>query len=303
MTDIFKKLFGKKEPSQTIMVGGDIQTTPLTDDQLKSVTYEPAPFRPQQYLIGCGQSNGLQRDHNEDTIYSLSSVIADGENDFPFGICIVADGMGGHLNGEKASRAACRSAAKYLVDHFYSNLIDPVPGPMEESLQEIMEQAVREAQKCVLRNAPGGGTTITCSLMIGNQVTIGHVGDSRAYFIYPDGRIQRITKDHSLVQRMIELDEISEEEALVNPNRNVLLKALGQSDPIRPDIQTHQIPRVGYMMLCSDGLWGVVPDTEIYRMITGSSDPTSACNKLINAANDAGGPDNISVILVQFLGQ
>lgn len=282
---------------------GNIQTTPLSDDQLKTVTYEPVPLKPQQYLIGCGQSDGLQRDHNEDTLYTLSTVVADGNNDLPFGICIIADGMGGHLNGEKASRAACRATAKYLINHFYSALIDPNPAPMDESLQEILEQAIHDAQKNVLRNAPGGGTTLTCSLLLGDQVTIGHIGDSRAYFIYPDGRIQRITKDHSLVQRMVELDEISEEEALVHPNRNVLLKALGQSDPIRPDIQTHQIPRVGYLMLCSDGLWGVVPDTEIYRIVTGSTDPTSACNKLVNAANDAGGPDNISVILVQFLGQ
>lgn len=303
MENLIKKWFGKKSDKEPIMIDTNIQTTPLTDDQLKAVSFEPLPLKPQQYLIGCGQSNGLQRDHNEDTLFAMSAVVADGDNDLPFGICIVADGMGGHLNGEMASRAATRITARYLINHFYTALIDPNPEPMDESLQEMLDQAIHEAQKGVLKNAPGGGTTLTCALLLGEQVTIGHVGDSRAYFIYPDGRIQRITKDHSLVQRMVEMEEITEEEALVHPNRNVLLRALGQSEPIRPDIQTHQIPRVGYLMICCDGLWGVVPDSEIYRIITGSTDPTIACNKLVEAANAAGGPDNISVILVQFMGQ
>lgn len=303
MANILKKWFGKTEDSKAVMIDTNIQTTPLTDDQLKTVSYELVPLRPQQYLIGCGQSDGLQRDHNEDTLFSMSAVVADGVNDLPFGICIVADGMGGHQNGEMASRAAARITARYLISHFYTALIDPNPDPMDESLQELLEHAVHEAQKGVLRNAPGGGTTLTCALLLGDQVTIGHIGDSRAYFIYPDGRIQKITKDHSLVQRMVEMEEITEEEALVHPNRNVLLKALGQSDPIRPDIQTHQIPHVGYLMICSDGLWGVVPEAEIYRIVTSAPNPTTACNKLVDAANSAGGPDNISVILVQFMGQ
>jgi len=296
------KLF-KKPGISPSMPDTNVQTTPLTEEQLKVVTQEPIALHPQQYLAGCGQSNGMQRDHNEDTLFLMSTVIADGKADLPFGIFIVADGMGGHMHGEAASQAAARVVAKYLISKVYYKLIEPNPEPMDESLQETVESAIREAQKAVLRYAPGGGTTLTCALTLGDQVTVGHVGDSRAYFIYPDGRMQRITQDHSLVQRMVDLEEITEEEALAHPNRNVLLRALGQADPVRADIQTHQIPRVGHLMLCSDGLWGVVPEAEIHRIISNAPDPSIASHKLIEAANAAGGPDNISVVLVNFMGQ
>lgn len=302
MKSFIDSLF-KKHPVQSTVQEANVQTTPLTEDELGVISAEPLTLHPQQYLAGSGQSNGMQRDHNEDTLFSMSTIIADGKADLPFGIFIVADGMGGHIHGEAASQAAARVVAKVLIAKVYYKLIDPTPEPMEKSIQETIEMAFSESQRAVLRYAPGGGTTLTCALVLGDQVTIGHIGDSRAYFILPDGRTQRITQDHSLVQRMVDLNEITEEEALAHPNRNVLLRALGQADPVRADIQTHQIPHVGHLMLCSDGLWGVVPESEIQRIVSSSSDPIIACHNLVEAANAAGGPDNISVILVKFLGQ
>ena len=302
----FEKLFGiQKKEDELIPVPAKqmVQTTPLTEDQLKTVSHATIPLRPQQFLIGCGQSSGLQRDHNEDTIFAMSAILADGVNDVPFGLCIVADGMGGHKNGEIASGVAARTSAKLLITKIYTRLLEINPDPMEESLQETIEHAVSEVQKAVVRHAPGGGTTLTIALLLGEQVTIAHVGDSRAYFIYPDGRIQRLTKDHSLVQRMVDLEEITEAEAQNHPHRNVLLKAVGQTEPVHPDVQTHQIPKSGYLMLCSDGLWGVVSETEIYRLISAETDPALACKQMIDAANRYGGPDNISVVLVKFMGQ
>ncbi|KAF0112491.1 MAG: putative protein phosphatase [Chloroflexi bacterium] len=302
MINIIKRFFPKRQKEEQKRPTA-IQTTPLSEDQLSSVSHSTLVHKPAQFLIGSGQSVGIQRDHNEDTLFSLSSVIADGSNDLTFGICIIADGMGGHKNGEIASGVATRVVAKNLVSRVYSRLLNIHSDPMDESIQEAVENAINETQKAVVRYAPGGGTTFTCALIIGEQVTIGHVGDSRAYFIYPDGRIQRITKDHSLVQRMIDLEEITEEQAIDHPQRNVLLKAIGQVETIHPDIQTYQVPKGGHMMLCSDGLWGVLPDTEIYRIVTSSNDPVLACNKLVDAANAEGGPDNISVILVDYYGQ
>ncbi|MHC1741254.1 MAG: PP2C family serine/threonine-protein phosphatase [Anaerolineaceae bacterium] len=305
MFNFLKKVFPKKEtvpvdnnePASTM-----VQTTPLSEDQLKTVSHASVSLRPPQFLIGCGQSVGLQRDHNEDTIFFMSAILADGVNDVPFGLAVVADGMGGHLNGEIASSVAARTVAKILINKIYTHLLESNPDPMEESLQETIEHAVNEVQKNVIRFAPGGGTTLTIALVLGEQVTIAHVGDSRAYFIYPDGRIQRLTKDHSLVQRMIDLEEITEAEAKNHPHRNVLLKAIGQTEPVYPDVQTHQIPKCGHLMLCSDGLWGVVPETDIYRFISSESDPALACKLMVEAANKNGGPDNISVILVKFQG-
>jgi protein phosphatase len=303
--NFFKRVLKRKENDLSDLSRSNvtmIQTTPLSEDQLKAVSFATVTLRPPQFLMGCGQSAGLQRDHNEDTIFFMSSILADGVNDVPFGLCVVADGMGGHLNGEIASGVAVRTVTRILINKIYTHLLEINPDPMEESLQETIEHAVNEVQKSVVRYAPGGGTTLTIALLLGEQVTIAHVGDSRAYFIYPDGRIQRLTKDHSLVQRMVDLEEITEAEAKNHPHRNVLLKAIGQSEPVYPDVQTHQIPKSGYMMLCSDGLWGVVPENDLYRSISSQSDPALACKEMIEAANKNGGPDNISVILVKFQG-
>ncbi|MCX6054475.1 MAG: protein phosphatase 2C domain-containing protein [Chloroflexi bacterium] len=302
--EFLKNFFDKKRKTKEGLKASEtIQTTPLTEDQLNSVSRLTLAHKPAQFLIGSGQSVGMQREHNEDTLFSMSSVVADGVNDISFGMGIIADGMGGHKNGEIASGVATRVAAKRFITKVYSRLLSIHPEPLDESIQEAMQEAINETQKAVVRYAPGGGTTFTCALIIGEQVTIGHVGDSRAYFIYPDGRIQRVTKDHSLVQRMIDLEEINENQAQDHPQRNVLLKAIGQGESVHPDIQTFQIPKGGFLMMCSDGLWGVLRDAEIYKIISSSHDPVLACQKLVEEANKKGGPDNISVILIDFYGQ
>lgn len=295
MQRFINKLFPKKIVKTTFEA--PIHTTPLSDDQLESVSKASVDLKPPQFIIGSGQSVGMQRDHNEDTLFTLSSVLGEGVNDLPFGICIIADGMGGHKNGEIASGVAVRVVAKYLLNRIYIRFLELHREAMDESIQETLQNAVAESQRSVLRFAPGGGTTFTCALMLGEQITVAHIGDSRAYFIYSDGRIQKITKDHSLVQRMVEIGEITEVEALTHPQRNVLLRALGQNDPVKPDVQTFQFPKGGYLFLCTDGLWGQVSDDEIYRIVTTNSDVTIACHNLIELANKNGGPDNISVIL------
>ena len=231
----------------------------------------------------------------------MNAILADGGSDNPFGIFIIADGMGGHLNGELASGSATKTLGEYLLKHFYLPFLTGQPRTENESIHEIMESGVREAHRSVVVNAPGGGTTLTAALVIGDQVTISHVGDSRAYFVFPDGRIEVITQDHSLVRRLQDLGQIDEKEASIHPQRNVLYRALGQSEPFRPDINTHTLPEAGCLLLCSDGLWGTVPGDDIYTIIQSTPNLSVACHKLIEAANAAGGPDNISAILVQYL--
>jgi protein phosphatase len=300
MWSFLKKLFPEKSTKKVIET--PIHTTPLSEDQLEGVSKASVQIRPPQFIIGTGQSVGMQRDHNEDTLFTFSSVLGEGTNDLPFGLCIIADGMGGHKNGEIASGVATRVIAKYLINKVFLRFLELHHEPMEESIQETIQHAVSEAQRAVLRYAPGGGTTLTCALMLGEQITVAHVGDSRGYFIYADGRIQKITKDHSLVQRMIEIGEITEFEAQSHPQKNVLLRALGQNDPVRPDVQTFQFPKGGYLLLCTDGLWGLVSDNDIYRIVTSNSDETKACHELTELANSNGGPDNVSVILCSSRG-
>ncbi len=297
MLDFLKRFFGQKSVPEP----DNIKTAPLTEDLGMDVAKKPVVIRPAQLAVGCAQSIGRQRDHNEDTIFSLSSILADGATDLPLGIFVVADGMGGHQHGELASGAAARAFADYIIRRIITPFITGDTGGQTESLLEVMENGVKEAQAAVVRKAPGGGTTLTAALVLGEQVTMAHIGDSRAYFIYPDGRIQPVTQDHSLVRRLVELGQITDDEAKVHPNRNVLYRALGQSEPFKPDIHTHPLPQPGYMLLCSDGLWGVVPDLEIFRIVQNAKSLPLACHELVEAANAAAGPDNISVILVGYL--
>jgi serine/threonine protein phosphatase PrpC len=278
---------------------GDLKTIPVTDELPKSKVKTKERRKVNQYLFGSAQSVGRQREHNEDSLFAMSSIIREGLDEIPFGIFIVADGMGGHQYGEVASGAAIRALSSYLISHLYSPFLAGDVNSVEMSLQELMEQGFETAQAAVMQAAPGGGTTMTAALIVGDQITIGHVGDSRAYSAGPDGELKPITKDHSLVNRLLELKQITEKEASVHPQRNVLYRAIGQSEPYRPDIETITFPEVGSLMICSDGLWGVVGQNNLQKVLRKSGGLMETCQKMVDLANQAGGPDNITVIIVQ----
>jgi serine/threonine protein phosphatase PrpC len=296
---LFDRLRGKK--TKPLEAPIKVSTTPLVGEQFGMVPSISSSIEPQQLISGCGQSVGKQREHNEDCIFTFSVTTGGETNSAPLGLFIVADGMGGHQFGEVASATAVRTMAGYLLKRFHSYLVNPSEG-MEEPLQDLMRDAITEAQRAVTRVAPGSGTTLTAALVLGQQMTIGHVGDSRAYSLRQDGRVELLTRDHSLVKRLEELGQISSEEAAAHPNRNVLYRALGQGEELEPDIFTSPFPQPGYLLLCSDGLWSVIPDDTLGNLVTTAPDLQSACQKLVNAANDAGGPDNISAVLVQLIG-
>lgn len=277
------------------------ETRPLdTDEVSQKALAEGVPLRPLQWQVGVGLSTGLQRNHNEDAILAQTLTLAAGEHDVPFGLYVVADGMGGHQFGEVASATAVRVLARYIETHLLGPLMaDPAATP-GVPLLELMKQAVTEANQAVLQAAPGGGTTLTAALVVGKHITIAHVGDSRACYVYPEGRLQVLTRDHSLVKRLEELGQLTEEEAAVHPQRNVLYRALGQAEPLEPDVFQIPLPKAGHLVLCSDGLWGVVPPEEFLEIIQKAMTPQEACARLVHRANKHGGPDNISVIVLRF---
>jgi serine/threonine protein phosphatase PrpC len=279
----------------------DVKTAPLTEDQLKTVSMTANLPTSPQLITGCGQSAGLQRDINEDSLYSMSAIMSSESRNLIYGLFIIADGMGGHENGELASVVAVNAMSTYITNKLYLPIFGIKQDQPSDALHELMQNGISESQQAVVRHAPGGGTTLTSAFILGDQVTLAHVGDSRAYFIYPDGRMQTVTRDHSLVRRLQELGQISDKEAAEHPQRNVLYRALGQSEPFEPDINTYPFPNGGYLMLCSDGLWNVISESEIFPIIKSAPSLSVACQRLIDAANNAGGPDNISVILVQYL--
>jgi serine/threonine protein phosphatase PrpC len=299
MLDFLRRLFrggrGRRDQGAT--------TQPLSDQQVQSIMLgETMPFEMQQLVAASGQSVGKQREHNEDSLLALTLTLAGKAPNVPFGLYVVADGMGGHQYGEVASNAAIRVIAGQVLRKFHSYLFALPTQQPDESLQEIIESAVKEAHRTVQKDAPGSGTTLTAALILGQQVTIGHVGDSRAYAIFPAGRVEQLTHDHSLVKRLEELGHLNKEEAANFPHRNVLIRALGQGDNLDVDVFTIPFPRNGTLMLCSDGLWGVIGENDITRAIADAPTLERACQNMVSTANMAGGPDNISVILVQMVG-
>ena len=299
MNNFFDKLFGKKKTKPALTE--NVVTAPLSDSQLQAIKVASSKAEPPQILVGSGQSVGKQRELNEDSLLAFTSTIAGNSGIAPFGLFIVADGMGGHQYGEVASNAAIRTIAGHILRKFHPYLFNLPPTPLDESLQEIMQSAIAEAQRVVLKEAPGSGTTVTAALIVGQQVTIAHVGDSRGYMIYQDGRMEAVTRDHSLVRRLEELGQITSAEAAVHPQRNVLYRALGQGEILEADITTSPFPQNGYLLLCSDGLWGVVPEEDLRQITLNAPTLHQACQNMVSAANSAGGPDNITAVLIQVL--
>jgi serine/threonine protein phosphatase PrpC len=300
MFNFLKRIMGR-EPKKARSAQSNAATAPLSDFQLSEIIGEEPKGKLSQFIAGGALDIGQRRENNEDALISISGTLGIEPQGQPFGFYAVADGMGGHRNGEVASETALRALGNYIVAKLYEPLFGPNPEPAKESLREIMEAGVNEAHVQVKRAAPGGGCTLTAALVLGSQLVIAHLGDSRAYAIHSDGRIRSLTRDHSLVKRLEELGQISSREAAIHPQKSVLYRALGQGKTVEVEIFTGKMPQHGSLLLCSDGLWGVVDDDDIQRIANSTSNPHLACQHLVEAANAAGGPDNIAALLVRLV--
>lgn len=275
------------------------KTVPTTERKRAERHVTAAPEEVHQILIGTGQSTGIERSHNEDALLVINSAAAGDPTPPNFGLFIVADGMGGHRAGEVASAVSIRTVARRITEQTIVQMLAADSDLEIDPLQDLLRSAIEEANEAVVEQVPGGGTTLTAAVMLGHQLTIGHVGDSRAYLLQ-DGRAEVITRDHSLVERLRELGQLTAEEAAIHPQRNVLYRAIGQGANLEVDVTSVPAPHDGYLMICSDGLWGVIGDERMKQIIAEAPSPQIACEQLVDAANAAGGPDNITVILVRF---
>lgn len=243
------------------------------------------------------QSVGKTRDHMEDAASSLILQQGYREDCSRVGLFVIADGMGGHLNGELASSLAIETLNACLIPKLHEQFSLP---PTPEQVEPLLEEAFDLAQQAVVNQVTGGGSTLTAALLIEKTLYFAHVGDSRLYLVGYDKKVEILTRDHSLVQRLVDLGQISEVEAGTHPQRNVLYRALGQTEGFKVDQGYHLLTSPGYLMLCSDGLWGVVEEKQIVEEICSNKSLAERANQLCNLANQAGGPDNISVILVEI---
>jgi protein phosphatase len=275
----------------------DIPTQPyLPDDGEQQLP--PTPSKP--FQIGIGNSTGIRRDHNEDALFSMSSNLISNDASVPMGLYIVADGMGGHVQGEKASEFAIQAMVETVVPELIPTAVGLSPLLDENKMEEIMTEGVHSAHRAVQGNVPGGGSTLTGMLILGDRITIAHIGDSRAYHFESESDPHVLTTDHSLVKRLEDLGQITADEAAIHPQRNILYRALGQVEQTDAEIISLETPASGYLVLCSDGLWGAVSDKEMQKIIFRDANPQEASKTLLEAANRAGGPDNISVIIIKI---
>ena len=300
MLDFFRNIFGKKNNKPSV---DSAVTAPLSDVQLKSIVTTTAQnrFEPTQFLVASGQSVGRQRELNEDSIFTFATVIAGNSSNPPLGLFIIADGMGGHQYGEIASNTAIRSISGYVMKKFHNSLFTIPTQPVDESLQEIIQAGIMEAQRAVLREAPGSGTTVTAALVLGQQLTIAHVGDSRAYLLRAN-QIYPITRDHSMVRQMVDAGMLTEIEAMRHPDANQITRALGMTPTVEVELRPAPMPAHfgDLVLLASDGLTDLVLPHEIASVVLQSKAARGlefACQQLVALANSRGGHDNITVLL------
>jgi serine/threonine protein phosphatase PrpC len=223
------------------------------------------------------------------------AVTLPGQQPLSFGLLIVADGLGGHAGGEQASALAARLAAKQVIGQLCLPLLGEGQSLFELApVNEVLESAIRAADQAVRQRLPKAGTTLTLAFALGDGVYVAHVGDSRAY-LGERGRLVQLTHDHSMAARLLEMGQVTPEEAV--SQRHLLYKALGQGADTEPDIRYHAWHPHQYLLLCCDGLWSALTDQEMVHIIDTSETPGSACRSLAARANERGGEDNISVIL------
>lgn len=254
-------------------------------------------------IIGSATHTGMVRDHNEDSLLALKLCLNNTSVERTWGLYIVADGMGGHAGGEVASGMAIRRVAEVIMGEYLSFSLGAGAGYDEKNVKHVVRQAVLQANDAVRQEAMirgnDMGTTITMALVIGDRATIANVGDSRTY-LYRDGALQRISHDHSLVMRLVELGQLREEDIYYHPQRNAVLRSLGDKPNITVDIFTRRLRQGDTLLLCSDGQWEMTYDADIAHILARHEDPTRACQALIDAANRAGGEDNITSVLIRF---
>ena len=234
----------------------------------------------------CATDVGQKRKINQDSVFATEEQVGSLPNLF-----VVADGMGGHNAGDFASRFAVNAVTEYIR------------GSREKNPVRILQDAINSANAGIIAEAAanaelaGMGTTLVAATIIDGHAYIANVGDSRLYLM--DGVLRQITKDHSLVEEMVRLGEITEEDAKHHPDKNIITRALGTVPDIEIDFFDFPLDPGATILMCSDGLTNMVEDPEIEGILRGGGLPKEKTESLIDAANANGGKDNIAVILIE----
>jgi serine/threonine protein phosphatase PrpC len=266
-------------------------------------------------VAGVATDRGRARpdEPNQDsTGVQILSLTQDTQSE-PFALGIVADGLGGHASGHEASRLAVRVITESVLRELalprlngtlpqLTSAESSVPGALDnETIERALQAAVQAANAALweINQAQGidGGSTVVVALIARETAFIANVGDSRAYLLERDG-LRRITTDHSLVEHLVASGVITNEERYEHPQRNQILRSLGEKE-VEVDLFKQKLRPGMRLLLCSDGLWEMVRDEESFRILAEAPSPQAACDALVRAANDHGGEDNISALVLE----
>lgn len=232
---------------------------------------------------------GRKRKVNQDFVYSSERLVGPLPNLF-----LVADGMGGHNAGDYASRLAVET------------IVERSSGSLETNPLRVLDEAVQSANALVRKRAQetpelqGMGTTVVAAVIDGRELYVANVGDSRLYIVN-SGEIRQITKDHSWVEEMVRRGGIGKAEARNHPDKNIITRAVGAEETVRIDFFQVLLQEGDVILMCTDGLTNMLEDEEIRMTLDGARDIVEKAQGLVRAANERGGRDNISVVLIEFI--
>jgi len=250
-----------------------------------------------QFRVASEVDIGLVRESNQDMAYAWAKNPAKAA---PVAVLIVSDGIGGYRAGEVASELATISVGQSLVSYLEENNLKNSGqiASLEARLRSALIQANLFVRRYAKEHLDGAemGCTLTCVILHGLEMIIGHVGDSRAYLLRT-GRIRQLSVDHTTARELYDLGEISEHEMLFHPKRHILTRAVGISPLLEMDILKIEVCKGARILLCTDGIWGYVPEITIERLLSRPGPPKSISRSLIAAANAYGGFDNIGVAI------
>jgi serine/threonine protein phosphatase PrpC len=280
-------------------------TRKITDNIYDDTTI-PSSLRPIQgkrlgFVVGTNSNPGIKRKYkpNEDSLFAAQGLIGRAPGPQPFGLFVIADGMGGHANGQDASRLAIQM----IVENVLPKLVSDSVGSMDyiEVLAEGIQSANQAVHQQNIEKRGDMGTTVTSALVVGPFAYVANVGDSRTYLYRETEGLRKVTNDHSVVASLVEAGIIKPDDIYTHPKRNQIYRSLGEKANVEVDKFTVQVHEGDKLLLCSDGLWDMVRDPKIEEVIGRAvPNPSITSDDLVQSALEGGGEDNVSVIVVQI---
>ena len=261
---------------------------------------EDADPKPKERTFGTITDVGRVRAIDEDSTIVVDIIVGTDSGVKRFKLLAVADGMGGHAKGEEASKLALSAITETVIPRLVRNA---APAPAE-----LLKEGVENANRVLLEHMEkhpdtvGMGTTVVCALIDGPDVYVANIGDSRAYAVSEE-EIRRVTKDHSYVQGLVDGGLITDDEARTHPRKNVITKAVGAATRADPDTMRFKLGSDEFLLLCCDGVVAHLTDEDIRRTVVDCHDPLLICRKIVEQANERGGSDNISLIVLSDVGE